>query len=285
MSNATGSRIAVMATCHNRRPQTLASLRALHHSAGQAGAPIQVFLTDDGSADGTSDAVMAEFPDTKIIQGSGSMFWAAGMRAAEDEAVTSKPDYYLWLNDDTVADPEAVAVLLTTSRDLGGCIVVAALRDPTSGVQTYGGRVRVGRHPQRFALMPVSDQVQFADTFNGNLVLIPARVRQAVGPIDGSFPHAYADDDYGLRATELGIPIVQAPNTLGTCARNPPRQTPDGVVARWHAVQSPKGTPWSAQARYLRRHGDWWWPALLAAGHLRKVLLPGHSALRSTADE
>ena len=100
----------------------------------------------------------------------------------------------------------------------------------------------------------------------------------AVGPIDGVFPHAYADDDYGLRATARGVPIVQAPGAVGTCARNRPRLASGGFADRWQHLQSPTGLPWRAQARYLRRHGDWRWPLILVGGQVRRAVTRRHDA-------
>lgn len=266
--------LAVLVAAHNRREQTLAALDAVETSARVAGVSFRVFLTDDGSTDGTQGAVAERFPTAVVIQGTGSLFWAAAMRLAEDHASLEPADYFLWLNDDTVMDSDALRVMLSCSDGNPRAIIVAALRDPQSGEVTYGGRKRLGAHPQRFALLGESSRPQFADTFNGNLVLVPRVCHADVGPIDGSFPHAYADDDYGLRATSKGIPIIQPPGTLGVCARNPVSAPPSSLRERWALIQSPKGTPFAAQARYLRRHGPWWWPVILFGGHIRKLFVP-----------
>ena len=265
------TRVAVVMTCHNRRDSTVRCLSALKAQEGGQ-AVLNLFVTDDGSTDGTSQAIQAHWPEATIIHGTGTLYWAAGMALAERSAVRSGPDYLLWLNDDTVLYPDAVPRLLAVSRDDPAAIVVGATVDPDTGEGTYGGRTRIDFHPQRFARLPLAPHVQRADTFNGNVVLIPWRARVAVGPVDGAFPHAYADDDYGLRATAKGVPIVQAPGAVGTCSRNPATpSSPGGLTDRWQRLQSPTGLPWRAQSRYLRRHGDWRWPVLLLGGQVRRV--------------
>lgn len=264
--------VAVVMTCHNRRDATIACLRALGEQ--QLGRVVlSVFVTDDGSTDGTAAAIRCVWPDATVLTGSGNLFWAAGMALAERAAIAARPDYLLWLNDDTNLKPGGLATLLRISDANPGSIVVGATCDPESGAQTYGGRVRVDYHPQRFRLLPISTSPQRADTFHGNVVLIPVSVCDRVGRIDGAFPHAYADDDYGLRATALGIHVIQAPGAVATCQANdsPLPLTTAGIAAKWRQLQSPKGLPWRAQARYLRRHGDWRWPLILVAGQVRRV--------------
>lgn len=267
------ARVAVVITCHNRRDTTVRCLEALRAQEGGQAA-LSLFVTDDGSTDGTSEAIKGIWPEAKIIRGTGSLYWAAGMALAERAAVRERPEYLFWLNDDTMLDPDAVARLLEVSREVPDAIVVGATVDPETGEATYCGRTRIDYHPQRLARLPLADHVQRADTFNGNVVLVPWSVRAAVGPIDGAFPHSYADDDYGLRATALGVPIVQAPGCVGTCPRNSPAPSlaVGGLAARWGRLQSPTGLPWRAQARFLRRHGDWRWPLILVGGQVRRVV-------------
>jgi GT2 family glycosyltransferase len=258
-------------TCHNRRDSTAGCLAVLKAQANHELA-IEPFVTDDGSTDGTADAIRRVWQDATIIQGTGTLFWAAGMALAERTAVRTQPDFLLWLNDDVILDPDAVVRLTTTSSQYPGAIIVGATIDPMTGDRTYGGRLRPGWHPQRLTPLPLSDRPQRADTFNGNVVLVPWQVRQRVGPIDGGFPHAYADDDYGLRATAMGVPIIQAPGALGRCRRDSPRDVAAiRVTDRWASLQAPGGLPWRAQARYLKRHGDWRWPLILLAGQARRV--------------
>lgn len=270
--------VAIIMTCHNRRDTTVRCLEAVKAQQGH-GARLDLFVTDDGSSDGTADGIRQAWANATVLQGTGHLYWAAGMALAERAAVMTGPDYLLWLNDDTLLVPDAVERLLATASQHRGAIVVGATIDPATGERSYGGRLRPGRHPQKLPALPLSDEPQRADTFNGNVVLVPWDVRQRVGPIDGLFPHAYADDDYGLRATAMGVPVLQAPGFVGSCRRNPPKQVPRSLRARWTQQQSPNGLPWQAQLRYLKRHGGAAWPVWLVAGQAKRLVGPsGESA-------
>ncbi len=269
-AGANTRRVAVVMTCHNRRDTTIRCLKAL--LSQKPGANVALFVTDDGSTDGTPDAIKSVMPNASVLSGTGHLYWAAGMALAEGAAVADRPDYLLWLNDDTVLKPDALKGLLALSDQAPGAIIVGACEDPETGSPTYGGRIRIDFHPQRLRRLGVSTKPQRADTFHGNVVLIPMAVRRRVGPIDGAFPHAYADDDYGLRATALGIPILQAPGVAASCRiEDATWPMSDTLRTRWNWLGSPKGLPWRAQVRYLRRHGDWRWPLLLVAGQAKRL--------------
>ena len=284
-TGAEGTRaVAVVMTCHNRREATSACLRALREQLAD-GVRLSLFVTDDGSTDETSEAILALWPEATILVGSGSLYWAAGMALAEQSAVASDPDFLLWLNDDTNLKSGALQELLNLSAELPGSIIVGAAEDPDTGELTYGGRLRIDYHPQRFRRLPVSPAPQWADTFHGNVVLVPMAVRRRVGPIDGSFPHAYADDDYGLRATALGVPVFQAPGTVATCRRDEVAAQPTNAssAVRWRqapgtegaAVAGPSAVPPPTRRLALAVHPGRW---PIAASSGQGAMTPSGSA-------
>jgi GT2 family glycosyltransferase len=181
------------------------------------------------------------------------------------------PDFLLWLNDDVELDPSALRELLMThellAEEKGSGIVVGALRDPVTKAITYSGVRRMDRHPLRYRVVQPNGRLNDADTFHGNVVLVPRAVFEVVGGIDGGFAHAAADFDYGLRARKSGFPIVVAPAVVGTCRRGGPEDTYSDValsaLRRWRLIFTRKGLPPRSHARYLRRHGGraWalWW--------------------------
>ena len=122
------SKIAVILTCHNRKEKTLTCLRQLYSvSCMIEEIEMKVFLTDDASTDGTSDAIRQNFPenDICILQGSGVMYWAGGMRFAWKEALKERErwDFYLLLNDDTYVMGNLFLEFVTqVGGDVGGFV-------------------------------------------------------------------------------------------------------------------------------------------------------------------
>ncbi len=264
------ARIAVLIACYNRRETTVVALRRLFAQATDL--QLDVVLVDDASTDGTPEAVRSEFPQVKVIQTSGDYYWAASMALAETEASSLHNDLTLWLNDDVVLDADALARMVQTHELHPDAIIVGAVRGPQTAEVTYGGRWRTGRHPQKMVKAGSANTVMDVGAFNGNCVLIPAVASRTVGPIDGNFSHAYADDDYSLRALAVGVKMLQVPGTVGTCPLNLKTVEPaSSFRGRWKQLQSPKGLPLKSQVRYLRRHAGPEWPIYLTITYAKRL--------------
>ena len=274
-------RLAVLLTSFNRKLKTLAALEGLFRQNCIEELRVQVFLVDDGSTDGTTEAVKTQFPQVRVIRGDGSLYWTGGMRVAMGEALQRGFDHYLWLNDDTILDSDALRRLLDIeeslrSRGFGTAIVVGSTRDPETGAFTYGGVVRCSRwRSLKFRAVAPSDHSQPCDTMNGNCVLIPRSVAAKVGNLSAEFTHGISDFDYGLRARRMGCTIWVAPGFYGVCARNSMARTWSdatlGLRERWTKLTSAKGLPPREWMTFAYRHAGLMWPAYAAWPYLRVV--------------
>src|SRR5437016_7331 len=103
---------------HNRREITLRCLASLSEQVGLEDVVMTVFLLDDGSTDGTAQAVSGRFPSVRLLKGDGSLFWAGGMRKAMAVAMAEVFNLYLWLNDDTCLFPDSIDRLTRTMSEL-----------------------------------------------------------------------------------------------------------------------------------------------------------------------
>lgn len=204
--------IAVLLTCHNRKDKTIQCLTALYIQQGLNKVyKIEVFLVDDASTDGTAEDVKNQFTEVIIIQGNGNLFWNRGMHLAwKTAAVTKDFDYYLWLNDDTFLENNAIQILL--HEKFSDAIVSGTTQSQHDQKATYGGYT----NKPRKLLIP-NGNYQKSDYCNGNCVLIPKKVFHKLGNLDPIFHHALGDFDYSLRASKMGIEIYVAPDYVGTC--------------------------------------------------------------------
>lgn len=261
--------IAVM-TSFNRRAATLNCLAHFEVAARREGAEPNVVLVDDGSTDGTAVAVREQYPSVELLVGDGSLFWNRGMHRGQARAMESAADYLLWLNDDTELFPDALARLLETERTLRNklgqpVIIVGSTADRETGRLTYGGHVA----PQRlkpFTYQRVWDAFEPVEchVMNGNVVLIPMQIAQAVGNLDPLFEHAMGDYDYALRTRAKGFRVFVAPGFVGHCSNNPATGTYQdasmSLFVRWKKMVSRKGLPPRSWWYFTRRHGGLAWP-------------------------
>ena len=214
--------IAVLITCHNRKQKTIKCLQALFNQNHIENIKSKVFLVDDGSTDGTKQAINELFPNVTVIEGTGNLFWARGMSLAWQEALKSKAkfDYYLWLNDDTYLINTAIEELLKTQRNATE-IINGSVCDPVTKRRAYGGTKFTSKFLRtfRYKVIDVNGEPQEIDTINGNVLLVPHSVYIKIGAIDNFFEHAYADLEYSLRARRNGITILLTAKHVAECKR------------------------------------------------------------------
>jgi len=269
--------IAVLLTCHNRKDKTLKSLDSLFSQELSSDFSFVVYLVDDGSTDGTSEAIAKTYPQVKILQGNGNLFWNGGMRKAFTAALEVGHDYYLWLNDDTILYPHTLNTLLETHQQLSDrgqprSIIAGSTQDPDTQEWTYGGYQQLGWWYPPFKCDPVfpTDTPQACDLICGNIALIPQDVTSIVGNLDPALTHYAGDWDYSLRAKQKGCSIWITSGYLGTCSRNPkpnPENTPVLQKALKN-IEKPKGLalesvtlqPWEEWKLLMQRHGGIFWP-------------------------
>ncbi|MHB1144125.1 MAG: glycosyltransferase family 2 protein [Thiobacillus sp.] len=263
--------VALMA-CHNRREKTLAAIAQYFACDLPQGFTRKLVLVDDGSVDGTAEAVRVAFPDVVIEQGDGSLFWNRGMLRAWRGALPLRPDYVLWLNDDTLLYPHALVRLLETDArmraEAGQPGIAVGSTDNDRGELSYGGSVPAKRL-NRLSMRKVvpCEEPRPAVTLNGNCVLVPQEVSDRIGLLDEVFEHAMGDNDYGFRAHKAGIPVWVMPGYAGRCnvdhpvegSFNDPRLP---LRVRWKKIMSPKGLPPRSWHALCRRHGGVAWPLI-----------------------
>lgn len=256
--------IAVLLTSHNRKEKTLACLASFYLAQKPKGYTFDIFLVDDGSTDGTSDAIKENYPAVNIVSGNGNLFWAGGMRLAWKKAMSQKEYYaFLLLNDDVILFNDFLDNLIISenhalSKFGKKGIYSGATIDNTTSRITYGGeKITKNNFIVRRKLLTPKEVSQQCDLTNANILWISKETIDLIGFFDERFTHGIADFDYSLRAIKKGIPVYLAPNIGGVClfdhGQNWKSNT-SSLKERIAYLKSPKGLAYKEYMYYIKKH-------------------------------
>lgn len=227
--------VATILTVFNRKQKTLSCLQHLFDAVDTYNRQdkmtdkltITVFLTDDGCTDGTADAVKDAFlrKDIHIIQGTGSLFWAGGMRLAWHEAVHfgTQWDYFLLLNDDTCVYDNVFTELFETDeygyQQTGrhGLASGITCQPKQKEKTTYGGFNYVSGARMKSNLALPTGKPQQVELTHANILLVHHSVTDSIGIFHEGYQHGGADFDYSLTASRHGFPTLVTAATCGEC--------------------------------------------------------------------
>jgi GT2 family glycosyltransferase len=106
MPAAAAPRVSVLIVSLNGRERLAMPLGALRACDP---APWEVIVVDNGSTDGTSDFVRAEFPEARLVRSPRNLGFAGGNNLA---MMNARGEILILLNDDTVPDAGFLAPLL-----------------------------------------------------------------------------------------------------------------------------------------------------------------------------
>ncbi|MEM7480136.1 MAG: glycosyltransferase [Acidobacteriota bacterium] len=127
-------RLSIVVPTHNTRELALACLQSL---TGGSSLQNEVLVVDDGSADGTAEAVAGRFPEARVLRHDRATGFSA---AANRGAAAAGGEVILFLNSDTEVETDALLALISAFEgDAGLGIAGAALRFPDGRPQWSAG--------------------------------------------------------------------------------------------------------------------------------------------------
>ena len=265
----------IVIPAYNRREITLAALAGL--AADDVFAWATILIMDDGSTDGTSEAVARSHPAAAILRGDGSWWWGGAIRRGMEWALRHGAQSIYWLNDDCRPPPGGLAALREFSaRDNR----VAWIEARAPGGWSYGGYLRTAWGLRR--CRPDEEAQGNVETFSGNCVCLPRGWIERVGlPHDSQFPHGLADLDYGLRLHASGAELKALPGVIAENA-NPARSAEESWLGSsrrmrdiWRDFDSPRSfLHFPAWRRFALRHWGlaWGW-VVFALPYVRWFLI------------
>ncbi len=254
--------IAILITTFNRKEKTVNCLQQLQKQALAPEIKLTVYLTDDASKDGTAEAAAKAFGNMHIYHGDGNLFWAGGMRKSWSEAVKSKADFFLLINDDTVLTTDAVSQLVSAYKEAfqqfgKPAVCIGSTTDGINGKVSYGGRKLISPKKVHGVLIENNTDIAECDLGNANIMFVPRKIVQKIGILSDEYTHGIADYDYTLTAKKAGFPVVVAPGILGYCQDdhgNSWKPQNSKLKERIAYLYSPKGLAYKEYLHFIKKH-------------------------------
>lgn len=282
--------IAVLLTVHNRKAKTVRCMESLAETVAphKETISVTVYLTDDGSTDGTADAVRERnLPlEIKILQGDGNLFWNGGMINSWKAALADGGwDGYLWINDDSEVLPEFWDDLLfadefARKRYGKGGVYVGSTKDAETGAFTYGGFVYTNKLTLKDKFIyPDGKTCQECEAGHGNITYVADEVVKSQGIFCDKYIHGGTDHDYTYLAHKAGFPVLVLPHYSAVCKND---HSKDGgrkaffemtLKERFRDLNNPRGLNLHNALLFSKRCFPWRYPIILATGYL-KALFP-----------
>ncbi|MFC6222990.1 glycosyltransferase family 2 protein [Hymenobacter artigasi] len=194
----------------NRLPYTRGCLNSLRQ---QSCRDFRIIVVDDGSTDGTAQALATEFPEVEVVTGNGSLFWTAGVNAGMRRALALGATSVMTMNNDVLALPDFIEQMLACAAQYPTAVLGALELDAATGEPVYGGEQldwsTNTRHDLLAELPPTERHGLHPVTYlPGRGLLIPLAVIEAIGLFDEKrLPHYLADFDYTSVARRHGFPV------------------------------------------------------------------------------
>lgn len=285
----------VIIPVHNRKNITLDCLCELRR--GRCWKRINVVIIDDGSTDGTAEAIQRAFPTVHLLKGDGSLWWGGSIKAGMEYALNRGGEVLIWLNDDIHLDLGAIELItrrVATDPDtlLGGMI------RPSESIE-YHSTVNGRKQPYttrwkktRFGLIPQPYEstlnIQPSDALSGRFTAVHRRVVDEIGlPDVEKFPQNYCDHDYTYRAKEAGFNLgIYTPATGEDIDASPYRsrissaQSLESVLKDSLFAHRKTGRSYLEQLRRDRRFVNGPWPVVVLAMIYSIVKISGGLGLK-----
>jgi len=254
-------KLAILSCSYNRIKKTSEFLKSVVSQKVSTEYSIVIYLLDDNSSDGTVDFVESHFPSVEILRGSGSLFWAGGMRTLWEQVMKKDEyDFFLLFNDDVVLFDGALDRLLAAYylSDYTENIILGTVQDTEKRNITYGGQKINNRLTgNAVTLEPDAVSLKPCEIGNANIMLVDKATVKKIGILSGSFTHGIADYDYTLTAVENGLKVWVAPGYYGCCDNDHgvswlSQGTP--LKKRIEYLYSPKGLAYKQHLLYIKKH-------------------------------
>ena len=185
---------------------------------GQQGCRVSVWVSDNGSTDGSVAWVETAYPEVSVLRNGENLGWSRGNNVGIRAALEAGADYVWILNNDVAMEPDCLVQLVEEMErrpEIGVVSPRIFFDHPRDRVWFEGGEFRPdeldGSHCSLAHFHTLDNRVRFV---SGCAMLVRRSVFEAVGLIDERFFLYCEDVDFCWRVAGAGFGIDVIPSAI-----------------------------------------------------------------------
>jgi GT2 family glycosyltransferase len=213
-------------------------------------AKFQVVVVDDGSIDGTAEAVQRNYPEVTLLYGDGNLWWAGAIALGMQYALDQQAEYIFWLNDDCLPQGNCLSKMLEFLQERHMAVVGARCLEKSSQAPIPTGCQK------RRALTASPEEVLAVEDLSGYLVGMTANITELLGLPDAQkFPQYGGDAIYTLQASRAKIGIYILGEAIALVSGKPVQSLRDfyhqQTSKSWRQMFATPKSPYYLSMRYF----------------------------------
>jgi len=198
-----------------------------------------VIVVDNGSVDGSVEAIQAQFPAVTLIETGENLGYTGGNNAGLRYTLARGADYVLLLNNDTEVAPDSVSRLVDAAEadpSVGVAGPTIYYYDRPDVIWSAGGAIDWRQGWTHMVGLDESDIGQLGheprevDFVTGCALLIKKAVLERVGLLDDRFFAYYEETEWCVRIARAGYRIIHVPQAKIWHKISPGAQSDSPVV-------------------------------------------------------
>ena len=198
--------VYILLPVHNRKKITLDFIKSLNK---QTYKKIFLILIDDGSTDGTADAVIDQYKNTHVIYGNGNLWWAGSLQKGYEYLINNRDvaddDFVLIINDDTKIKKDYVQNGVKIMGENPQCLLGSiAISEQNGRLSDAGKKIDW----KRYKIENIKDGDKIGCLSTRGLFMKYESFKNLGGFHPKILPHYLSDYEYTIRASEKDYNLI-----------------------------------------------------------------------------